>query len=109
MDSEGVARNPVSVKLCRSGECMCGTMQNEGDRFEAAYWFPEWHQWLQAIEKQVIEKHGMTWNDAKSLKNAGGGKQMATRADTVGEFQPMCTGCKVAYNLVNELPFVHLQ
>lgn len=87
LEGNNIERNPVSVKLCRSGECMCGTMQTEGDRTEASYFFPEWGKWINELERVVKEKHGFGWNDTfpKGMKEA---------KET---FQPMCTGCKVNY------------
>lgn len=46
LESRGTPINPVSVQLCRSGECMCGTMQTKGERAEAAALYPEWGKWL---------------------------------------------------------------
>jgi 3'-phosphoadenosine 5'-phosphosulfate sulfotransferase (PAPS reductase)/FAD synthetase len=87
LEGNNIQRNPVSIKLCRSGECMCGTMQTEGDRTEASYFFPEWGKWLDELEKAVKEKHGFGWNDTFP-------KKMKEAKET---FQPMCTGCKVNY------------
>lgn len=83
----GIKRNPVSILLCRSGECMCGTMQTEGDRNEAAFYFPKWGKQLHELDKAVQAIHGWGWNDR-------GPSKQKTKAD----FQPMCTGCKINYN-----------
>lgn len=56
-------RNPVTELLCRSGECMCGTMQSKEQRAEAAYWFPKWGKWLDDLEKEVCEKFSWRWGD----------------------------------------------
>lgn len=81
----GIKRNPVSINLCRSGECMCGTMQSKGDREEAGFFYPAWRKWLDNLEARVMLKHGFGWNDNK--KDA---KEIVQ-----GElFQPMCVGCK---------------
>lgn len=76
--------NPVAVQLCRSGECMCGTMQNQQMRGEAAAVYPEWGGWLDDIERQVRAKHGWGW-----------GETMPKPADPrqIDMFQPMCVGC----------------
>lgn len=59
----GVCRNPVAKELCRSGECMCGTQQNQGDRNEAAAIYPHWGSWLDDLEGAVRRKHGFGWGE----------------------------------------------
>jgi 3'-phosphoadenosine 5'-phosphosulfate sulfotransferase (PAPS reductase)/FAD synthetase len=85
LDGNSIDRNPVSVNLCRSGECMCGTMQSQGDRNEAGFFYPGWKKWIDELEKEVKAKHGWGWNENKP-------KQKTIIKDT---FQPMCTGCKI--------------
>lgn len=87
LEGNSIQRNPVAINLCRSGECMCGTMQTQGDRNEASYFYPEWGKQLDALDKIVKDKHGWGWNDKGPSK-----------ANPIGTFQPMCTGCKVNYN-----------
>jgi 3'-phosphoadenosine 5'-phosphosulfate sulfotransferase (PAPS reductase)/FAD synthetase len=79
-----ICRNAVSVDLCRSGECMCGTMQSKGDRIEAAYFYPKWGKWIDELDKAAIEKHGFGWGDNKAKPSR------YTQSDM---FQPMCVGC----------------
>lgn len=76
--------NPVAIQLCRSGECMCGTMQSEAVRGEAAAIYPEWGAWLNDLETRAKAKHGWGW-----------GEPMPKPADPrQGDmFQPMCSGC----------------
>lgn len=83
-------RNPVTELLCRSGECMCGTMQSQEQRQEAAYWFPEWGQWLDELDKAVKEKHGWGWGEPTPswLKERKNG-QIA-----MSGFLPMCHSCE---------------
>src|SRR6185369_12867654 len=40
LEARKVPINPVAKQLCRSGECMCGTMQTEAERIEAALLYP---------------------------------------------------------------------
>lgn len=84
LEGNGIKRNPVSINLCRSGECMCGTMQSKGDRQEAAFFYPEWAKQLDALEKEAIEMHGFGW-----------GVSMPKPKDKrqIDLFQPMCIGC----------------
>lgn len=69
---------------CRSGECMCGTMQSMQTRMEAAAIYPEWGAQLDDLERRVRAKHGWGW-----------GETMPKPADPrqVEMFQPMCVGC----------------
>ncbi len=80
----GTPINPVAVQLCRSGECMCGTMQNQQMRGEAAAIYPEWGTWLNDLERRAKAKHGWGW-----------GETMPKPADPrqIDMFQPMCVGC----------------
>jgi len=84
LSAEGIKRNPVSVQICRSGECMCGTMQSKEDRIEASCLFPKWGKWIDELEKVVKGKHGFGWSEQmpKPVNN--------TQLDL---FQPMCVGC----------------
>lgn len=79
-----ICRNPVSINLCRSGECMCGTMQSKGDRLEASYFYPAWGKELDNLEKEVIEKHGFGWGENKPKQKD---------INQLSLFQPMCIGC----------------
>jgi 3'-phosphoadenosine 5'-phosphosulfate sulfotransferase (PAPS reductase)/FAD synthetase len=76
--------NPVAVQLCRSGECMCGTMQTKAVRDEAAAIYPEWGCWLNDLERRAKAKHGWGW-----------GEHMPKPADPrqIDMFQPLCVGC----------------
>lgn len=62
-----VRRNPVAVQLCRSGECMCGTYQTQGDRNEAAAIYPEWGAWLDDLEKRARSAHASRQSSRSSF------------------------------------------
>jgi 3'-phosphoadenosine 5'-phosphosulfate sulfotransferase (PAPS reductase)/FAD synthetase len=94
LDGNGIKRNQVSVNLCRSGECMCGTMQTEGDRVEASFFYPIWGKWLDDLESRAIKLHGFGWNDKGPPK---------IQTEAIEIFQPMCTGCKMNYDLNQEI------
>jgi 3'-phosphoadenosine 5'-phosphosulfate sulfotransferase (PAPS reductase)/FAD synthetase len=79
----GVRINPVAVQLCRSGECMCGTMQTQQERWEAAAIYPKWGAWLDNLETEVRAKFGIGWGE--SFKKA--------TLVTPDLFQPMCKDC----------------
>lgn len=78
--------NPVAVQLCRSGECMCGTMQTMQERAEAAVLYPKWGAWLDSLEVEAKEKHGFGWGAAFPKQPAAGQGDL---------FQPMCKDCLV--------------
>lgn len=80
----GTPINPVAVQLCRSGECMCGTMQNAQMRGEAAAIYPRWGAWLDDLERRAKAKHGWGW-----------GETMPKPVDPrqIDMFQPLCVGC----------------
>jgi 3'-phosphoadenosine 5'-phosphosulfate sulfotransferase (PAPS reductase)/FAD synthetase len=84
LEENKVIINPVAVNLCRSGECMCGTMQSKGERLEASILYPGWGRWLDSLEEEAINLHGFGWGDQfpkKRDKNQG------------DLFQPMCRDC----------------
>ena len=82
LNSRGTCINPVAKKLCRSGECMCGTMQSKEERLEAGIAYPKWGRWLDDLEKEAMRLHGFGWNDTFKVR------------ETKPEFQPMCEECK---------------
>lgn len=84
LTSRSTPINPVAVQLCRSGECMCGTMQSKEERAEAAVLYPGWGNWIKGLERAVIEKHGFGWGDQFPRARKEGQGDM---------FQPMCSDC----------------
>lgn len=87
--------NPVAQKLCRSGECMCGTMQSKADAIEAAFYYPEWGKWLDDIKTQVAAL-GFNWTWGEKVPKQRKGK--------INEFQPACTSCNIKFeeNIIND-------
>lgn len=75
--------NPVAKALCRSGECMCGTMQDKAERSEAAALYPQWGRWLAALEAEAKALHGFGWGDPFPK----------ARDPLQGDFFPMCKDC----------------
>lgn len=94
LEGNGIKRNPVSIDLCRSGECMCGTMQSKGDREEASFFYPEWGKWLTELEKEVMKKFPWSWNDNINKSHL---MERDGQLNMFNQFQPMCTGCKIEY------------
>lgn len=83
LDARQTPINPVAKALCRSGECMCGTMQTDAERIEAAILYPSWGKWLSELEQEAIRLHGFGW-----------GKPFPKRDSRQAElFAPMCKDC----------------
>ncbi|KUL94369.1 hypothetical protein DK26_15290 [Bosea sp. WAO] len=84
LESRETPINPVAKALCRSGECMCGTMQTEAERIEAAILYPEWGKRIAELEQEAIRLHGFGW-----------GKPFPKpRDERQGDlFMPMCSDC----------------
>lgn len=79
--------NPVTTKLCRSGECLCGTTQSQATRQEAAFYYPKWGAWLDGLEAEVKQRFPWGWGEAMS------GDRKQETAGQLPMFQPMCVGC----------------
>lgn len=82
---EAIPINPVAKALCRSGECMCGTMQTAAERVEAAAIYPEWGAWIDGLESEVRTKHGYGWGENFP--------KVMPENPQLDLFQPMCIGC----------------
>lgn len=90
LDRVGAPCNPVTQVLCRSGECLCGTSQNQATREEAAFYFPRWGQWLDDLERGVKARFGYGWGEETPRW---------VRQEKAGQmrlFQPMCVSCSDA-------------
>lgn len=81
--SRNVPISPVAKALCRSGECMCGTMQTAAERIEAEAFDPEWGRWLSELEAEAKTVHGFGWGETAR-------KPSVAQPDL---FMPMCVGC----------------
>ena len=86
LEGSGIKRNPVSIQLCSSRECLCGTTQSQGDRFEAGYYYPQWKKWISELEFHVKKKFGWGWGER------GPSKKKALPQES---FQPGCEECVV--------------
>jgi len=102
LEDREIPINPVTKKMCRSGECMCGTMQSKEDRIEASLLFPEWGNWLDDLEEIVIEedpKFPWGWGDEQPnwYKQLAHGQMglMGEHEEYAHQFQPMCVDCKI--------------
>jgi len=87
LEGNSICRNPVSIKMCKSGECMCGTMQNNEMRVEAGYISPSWKRWIDSLENEVLKSHPWKWGakipSTFSMEKKG----------QLNLFRPMCVDC----------------
>jgi len=84
-------RSPVSIELGRSGECMCGTMQNQLARQQASEFCPKWGKWLDELERQVVKDFPWAWGQSAPKGWHEGIRHLPLFND---DFQPACIGCK---------------
>jgi 3'-phosphoadenosine 5'-phosphosulfate sulfotransferase (PAPS reductase)/FAD synthetase len=88
LETRKVRINPVTVQLDRSGECLCGTMQDESVRGMAAALYPAWGKWVNNLRKRVMETFPWDWGqDIPKWVSA----QKKGQCDL---FMPMCQGCE---------------
>lgn len=87
-----VPLNPVAQALCRSGECMCGTMQTDAERLEAAAYDPEWGRWIDELDAAAREKHNFGWGQTAPRTNP----------NQPDFFMPMCVGCGKSEDTPND-------
>lgn len=91
IEGAGIQRNPVAIALGRSGECNCGTMQNEASRLACAQYDPAWGEWMKRIRKHAIRKHGWDISQNPSKKRL---TEIKAESQQLNDFMPMCVGCK---------------
>lgn len=95
LGGNGIKRNPVSIQMCKSGECMCGTTQNNEMRAEAKAIDPTWGTWIDGLEKEVLKKFPWKWGEdvpkAWTMEKAGQGRLFDY------DFRPMCHSCELNY------------
>lgn len=101
LEAENIQRNPASIKLNRSGECNCGTMQSMADIDAACEFDKEFAGWITTLRKYAVEKFG--W-DVWQSPTRDAIAEMKAVTDTLTEDMPMCVGCKarIQYRLFNE-------
>lgn len=87
LHERGTPINPVAKALCRSGECMCGTMQSKAERNEAAVLFPKWGNWLSELEAEARKIHGFGWGEDFPTY------EQKAQINIFEEFLPMCKDC----------------
>jgi len=89
LEGNAIERSPVAKNICRSGECMCGTMQSQGDRNEASFFYPQWGKWIDDLEKEVNKKFPWKWGENINRYH------LAEMKGQLNLFKPMCQDCKL--------------
>jgi 3'-phosphoadenosine 5'-phosphosulfate sulfotransferase (PAPS reductase)/FAD synthetase len=87
LDRVNAPVNPVTTKLCRLAECLCGSAQSPATREEVAFYYPEWGKWLDALERDVMAKFPWRW---------GADIPAWVQQEKHGQlplFRPMCVSC----------------
>lgn len=88
IDAEGLDRNPVVDVLHRSGECLCGTLFNRGDRAEVLLWAPEMHERVAAWER--IAREAGHRNCVWGMK----GDRQPREQEALFDSMPLCVSCE---------------
>lgn len=94
----GIPRNPVSERLGKSGECLCGAFAKPGDLDDIAYWYPETAAHIRALEVKA-RANGFPWGWEESppqwwLAMRKGQCDMFADPESVPvEMQHLCHSC----------------
>jgi 3'-phosphoadenosine 5'-phosphosulfate sulfotransferase (PAPS reductase)/FAD synthetase len=99
LQAEGIERSPVAVALGRSGECNCGTVQNEANRIACSAYDPEWGDWMKRLRKAALQKFGWDIGQNPSKKRL---EEIKAATQKTSDFMPMCVGCKAKQSTLFE-------
>lgn len=99
MQEQRVQRCPAATYCHRSGECMCGTMQQKDEAAEIAFFFPDWAEWWHGIRARVAAAgFGWDWGeDVPPAFKARKEREKAIKAgqlDLFNDYLPMCHSCQ---------------
>lgn len=89
MEMHGLARNPVSDKLHRSGECLCGALADPSELREIAFWYPQTAQRIRDLERECFNR---------GLPCDWGSKQSPVVAPEQGRL-PLCDTCETRWEM----------
>jgi hypothetical protein len=92
MAEQNIERNPVTKRICRSGECLCGTQQTMEELYEAQIVYPEWGEWRLTLERRVREA-GFPWRMGEHINEQHVLEQHGQQRIDFSDFQPMCVDC----------------
>lgn len=60
LEAERIPRNPASVTIHKSGECLCGAYARRGELQELCFWFPDTGKRLLELER-IAREEGFPW------------------------------------------------
>jgi len=81
----GLPRNPVSERLGKSGECLCGAFARKGELSELAFWYPDVAKRIKNLEMDAaIAGHTWGWEGQPPVK---------PRKPNVTKDLILCTSC----------------
>lgn len=83
LEEAGLPRNPVSVRLHRSGECLCGALADPAELDEIAFWYPDVARRIRALEQQCFER-GLPYR---------WGRDPSQTFDPQQPYLPLCQSC----------------
>ena len=65
MKKHDLPKNPVKLKMCMSGECLCGAFAHKGELNEWTYFYPDdpGIKKLMRIREAVLQKFPWDWDD----------------------------------------------
>lgn len=86
----GVAENPVSALIHKSGECLCGAFAKPGELDELALWFPHVADRIRALEERV-----RTCGSERARLACRWGARPLAQAETLFDASPgpLCQSC----------------
>lgn len=93
--------NPVSKALCRSAECLCGSVQGLQARVEASAYNPEWGRWLDGLDEYAKQKFGFGWGESMPVPVGAEERKLHKHLEAKGQMKleftddsPMCSSCR---------------
>lgn len=98
LEAENFKRSPVAIYLGRSGECNCGTMQDEAGRIACGEYDHEWRDWMHRLRRYVIGIFGWDINQNPDKKTMA---EIRAKVAELESFMPMCVGCKAQQLKIN--------
>lgn len=84
-------RNPVSVAIGRSAECMCGTMQCERDYRQLKAYDPKWGERMDALRERIRARHGWDWGE--DMSSAAKAKKSRSKQIGLGQMELSLFSC----------------
>lgn len=83
LEREGLPRNPVSINLHRSGECLCGALADPRELDVIAFFYPKVGAHIRDLERQCFEKRlPYAW-----------GRDPSQPFDDNQSMMPLCQSC----------------